>query len=92
MMTNGPAARIGEILNVPFDRPRDRNAVLDDPNYDHARQRLISFLEDHAQATHASTAQTTILQSTSAHLAAMPQSVSSARQHFSVRLKSNEAV
>ena len=48
MMTNGPAARIGDILEVPFARPRDRHAVLEHSDYDRLRQRLISFLEDHA--------------------------------------------
>lgn len=51
MMTNGPAARIGDILEVPFARPRDRHAVLEHPDYDRLRQHLISFLEDHAQHT-----------------------------------------
>lgn len=48
MMTNGPAARIGDILEVPFARPRDRHDVFEHPEYDRLRQRLISFLEDHA--------------------------------------------
>jgi nitrate ABC transporter ATP-binding subunit len=48
MMTNGPAATIGDILPVPFARPRDRHAVLEHPDYDRLRQHLISFLEDHA--------------------------------------------
>jgi nitrate ABC transporter ATP-binding subunit len=51
MMTNGPAARIGDILEVPFARPRDRHAVFEHPEYDRLRQHLISFLEDHAQHT-----------------------------------------
>ena len=33
MMTNGPAATVGEILTVPFTRPRDRFETLDDPIY-----------------------------------------------------------
>ena len=49
MMTNGPAARIGDILEVPFARPRDRHDVFEHPEYDRLRQHLISFLEDHAQ-------------------------------------------
>ncbi len=81
MMTNGPAARIGEILNVPFDRPRDRNAVLDDPNYDRVRQRLISFLEDHAQSTPPSATQTTSTPSVSNRPTMSPQSWFSSRLH-----------
>jgi nitrate/nitrite transport system ATP-binding protein len=52
MMTTGPAARIGEILDVPFARPRDRAAILDDPSYYQARDRVLSFLESgHAPRT-----------------------------------------
>lgn len=45
MMTNGPGARVGEILAVPFPHPRDRKAVLEDPMYYPLRERLITFLE-----------------------------------------------
>lgn len=48
MMTSGPAARLGEILEVPFARPRDRRAVLEDPMYYPLRERLITFLEGQA--------------------------------------------
>jgi nitrate ABC transporter ATP-binding subunit len=47
MMTSGPAARVGEILDVPFPRPRDRQQVLEHPEYYRLRERLIGFLEDH---------------------------------------------
>jgi bicarbonate transport system ATP-binding protein len=33
MMTNGPHAKIGEILDIPFDRPRDRTLIMEDPTY-----------------------------------------------------------
>src|SRR5436190_13055744 len=33
MMTNGPAAEVGDILEVPFPRPRDRRALLEDSAY-----------------------------------------------------------
>ena len=33
MMTNGPAAKVGDILDVPFARPRERAAVLEHPDY-----------------------------------------------------------
>jgi ABC-type nitrate/sulfonate/bicarbonate transport system ATPase subunit len=49
MMTSGPAARLGGVLQVPFKRPRDRTAVLEHPDYYPLRERLISFLEEHAQ-------------------------------------------
>ena len=48
MMTNGPSARVGDILEVPFARPRDRKALLEDPEYYALRERLIEFLEEHA--------------------------------------------
>jgi nitrate/nitrite transport system ATP-binding protein len=51
MMTNGPAATVGEILDVPFERPRTRLAILDDPRYPSLRNELLSFLEARAQST-----------------------------------------
>ena len=48
LMTNGPAATVGEIVAVPFDRPRDRLKVVGDPQYDQARNQLITFLEERA--------------------------------------------
>ena len=45
MMTNGPAATIGEIVTVPFARPRDRAALLEDPQFYEIRERVIGFLE-----------------------------------------------
>ncbi|WP_374662643.1 ABC transporter ATP-binding protein [Inhella sp.] len=44
MMTNGPAATIGEILDVKLARPRDRIALAEDPDYMHARKAVIDFL------------------------------------------------
>jgi nitrate ABC transporter ATP-binding subunit len=48
MMTSGPAATIGEVLTVPFPRPRARVAVLNDPEYYLQRDRLLTFLEERA--------------------------------------------
>jgi nitrate/nitrite transport system ATP-binding protein len=45
MMTDGPAATIGEILSVPFPRPRNRKALLEDAEYYRLREQLIGFLE-----------------------------------------------
>jgi nitrate/nitrite transport system ATP-binding protein len=50
MMTTGPRARIGDILDVPFARPRVRTAVLEHPQYYALRERLIGFLEGQAHA------------------------------------------
>ena len=44
MMTNGPAARIGEVLNVRLARPRKRLALAADPIYLKCRQRVLEFL------------------------------------------------
>jgi nitrate/nitrite transport system ATP-binding protein len=46
MMTNGPRARVGRILEVPLPRPRTRRALLSHPRYYELRESLISFLED----------------------------------------------
>ena len=48
MMTNGPAATIGQILTVPFARPRTRHDVLNHPDYYMRRDELIAFLEGQA--------------------------------------------
>ena len=46
MMTNGPAATVGEILEVKFPRPRSRQQLLEDPAYYELREQLIGFLEE----------------------------------------------
>ena len=45
MMTNGPEATVGQILEIPFERPRVRSDVLEHPNYYDFRACLLSFLE-----------------------------------------------
>lgn len=50
MMTNGPEARVGQVLNVDLLRPRDRLALAEDPTYNHYRAEVVKFLhERHAQ-------------------------------------------
>lgn len=44
MMTNGPAAKIGEILDIPFDRPRDREKIMEDQTYYDLRNYALDFL------------------------------------------------
>ena len=44
MMTNGPAATIGEVLNVELPRPRSRVTLADDPEYLRYRKAVIDFL------------------------------------------------
>ncbi len=46
MMNNGPAATIGEILNVELPRPRERLALADNPEYNHYRHEVLTFLYD----------------------------------------------
>ncbi len=48
MMTSGPAATIGEILSVPFLRPRIRAEVFNHPYYYQLRDHLLTFLEERA--------------------------------------------
>jgi nitrate/nitrite transport system ATP-binding protein len=44
MMTNGPAAHIGEVLSVPLARPRKRLELVADAAYIRCRQRVLEFL------------------------------------------------
>lgn len=44
MMTNGPAARIGEDIQIPFSRPRDRARIMEDPEYYRLRNHVLDYL------------------------------------------------
>lgn len=44
MMSNGPAANVGEILHIELPRPRDRIKLSDDPQYNHYRHEVLRFL------------------------------------------------
>jgi nitrate/nitrite transport system ATP-binding protein len=44
MMTNGPSARIGEILEVTVPKPRDRLALAHDARFMALRARVLEFL------------------------------------------------
>ena len=46
MMTNGPAAEVGDIMEVTFPRPRNRTALLEDREYYRCREYLIEFLNE----------------------------------------------
>ena len=46
MMTSGPEAHVGEILPIPFERPRIRHDLMDSPAFYEMRARLVTFLED----------------------------------------------
>ncbi len=44
MMTNGPAAGIGEVLDIEFPRPRSREDIMEDPRYYELRNSALDFL------------------------------------------------
>lgn len=44
MMTNGPSATVGEILDIDLPRPRNRIALADEPAYNHYRSEVLKFL------------------------------------------------
>ena len=46
MMTNGPHAKVGKILDIPLERPRSRRELLAHPMYYELRESLITFLEE----------------------------------------------
>ncbi|WNZ22739.1 ATP-binding cassette domain-containing protein [Leptolyngbya sp. NK1-12] len=47
MMTNGPAAKIGEILEVPFPHPRNMQELRELPEYYELRNHALNFLDRH---------------------------------------------
>ncbi|EHR0244909.1 ABC transporter ATP-binding protein [Vibrio parahaemolyticus] len=51
MMTNGPAATIGEVLEVNLPRPRERVALADDAQYQKCRQAVLKFLYEKQSKT-----------------------------------------
>ncbi len=51
MMTNGPYARIGNIMSVDLPRPRSRKALLEHPKYYAYREELLKFLAE-CERTH----------------------------------------
>ena len=44
MMTNGPSAEIGEVIEVPFKRPRDRARIMEMPEYYKVRNYVLDYL------------------------------------------------
>ena len=52
MMTNGPHARVGQVLEIPFERPRARAEVLEHSEYYNLRGSLVQFLEEQEHANH----------------------------------------
>ena len=60
MMTNGPEAGIGQILRVPFPRPRQRLEVMEDPAYYDLRAELIGFLQQQRRLRQRRTVRATV--------------------------------
>ena len=52
MMTNGPKAKVGDILENNFPRPRSREEIMEHPDYYKYREHLIGFLEDQDHKKH----------------------------------------
>lgn len=44
MMTNGPSAEIGEVIEIPFKRPRDRARIMEMPEYYKVRNYVLDYL------------------------------------------------
>lgn len=44
MMTNGPSAEIGEVIEIPFNRPRDRARIMEMPEYYKVRNYVLDYL------------------------------------------------
>jgi len=59
MMTNGPAATIGSILDVKLPRPRNRVQLADDPEFNHCRSAVLHFLYERHGSSGSSTAPAT---------------------------------
>jgi nitrate ABC transporter ATP-binding subunit len=62
LMTDGPEATVGEVLTVPFPRPRVRSSVLAHPEYQACRRRVIDFLDHHAHQSRSSALDTVLHQ------------------------------
>jgi nitrate/nitrite transport system ATP-binding protein len=46
MMTNGPNARVGKVLEIDLPRPRTRKMLLEHPDYYALREQLLTFLAE----------------------------------------------
>jgi nitrate/nitrite transport system ATP-binding protein len=49
LMTNGPEARVAEIVEVKIPRPRSRSTIIDDPEYGRLRSHIIHFLVERSR-------------------------------------------
>ena len=60
LMTDGPEATVGDIMPVPFPRPRMRTAVLGHRDYHACRRHVLDFLEHHAHQSRSSALDTVL--------------------------------
>ncbi|MEM5468493.1 MAG: ABC transporter ATP-binding protein [Sulfitobacter sp.] len=60
MMTNGPQATIGKIIDVKLPRPRTRKALLEHPDYYKYRAEVLDFLEEYEHGAKPKSKPTTI--------------------------------
>jgi nitrate/nitrite transport system ATP-binding protein len=49
LMTNGPDARLAEVIEVKIPRPRARAQIIDDPEYGRLRSHIIHFLVERSR-------------------------------------------
>ncbi len=52
MMSNGPNAKVGKVMEVDLPRPRTRAALVDHPDYYKYREQLLGFLEEYEKPHH----------------------------------------
>jgi nitrate/nitrite transport system ATP-binding protein len=62
MMTNGPRARIGRVVDVDIPRPRTRQALLAHPRYYEYREAILGFLDEFEHGAHSKSAERPVLQ------------------------------
>jgi len=67
LMTDGPEAMVGDVLHVPWPRPRNRAAVLGRAAYHEVRRHVIDFLEHHAHQSRPSALDRVLRQRTKAN-------------------------
>lgn len=46
MMTNGPGAKVGEVMGIGFERPRNREEIMETAEFYEYRSRLLRFLDE----------------------------------------------
>jgi nitrate/nitrite transport system ATP-binding protein len=68
MMTNGPAAKVGDIMTVELPHPRKRMEVVNNPNYYRQRNELIDYLERSKRAKKVAAAKPVAVPASSASL------------------------